>query len=178
MNRGLAVLLGASALLGGCAGVPPSVNPTVEVWNVEPAANTDLADAIVEQVLSLTFGTEDQPAEPNTYSSPAVTSGCWLWCFHGRSATHAPTVSQPVVVQPVAYYQVSQPRPITHASTPATTPSVKPQARPMHVATPKTPVAREHKPQHATHTPAAKPSTPKPSKPAATSKPNKKNDKR
>ena len=178
MNRSLALLLSASALVGGCASVPPSVNPTVEVWNVEPAANIDLADVIVEQVLSLALGTEDQAAESNTYSSTAVTPGCWLWCFHRSSASHATTVYQPVVVQPVAYYPVGQPRPITHASNPATAPSVKPHPRPMHVATPKTPVAREHKPQHATHTPAAKPSTPKPSKPAGTSKPNKKNDKR
>ena len=170
--RVLTALLGASVLLGGCGSVPPSVNPTVEVWNVQPTADTDLADVIVEEVVSLASNLAEATLDTTNYSSGETSSGCWFWCFRGRATRSASVDFQPIVAQPVAYYPV-------HVSNPAQSPAIKPTPRPVHVATPKPQLAREHAPRHMTHTPAPKPSTPKQSsKPAATSKSNTKKDKR
>ena len=142
----------SSALLiasfSGCASlVPPAVNPTVEVWNVQPTANTDIADVIVEDALALA----------SYYTSGEASSGCFFWCFRARSAKPAPAPSQAVVVQPLAYYPVySEPLRL----------AIRPTSRPVHVAAPKPAAPKEHAPRHTTHTAAAKPSTPKPSKPA------------
>jgi hypothetical protein len=157
------VLLIAS--FSGCASlVPPAVNPTVEVWNVQPTANTDIADVIVEEALALASSMLiDTSTETTNYTSGEASSGCFFWCFRARSAKPAPAASQGVVVQPVAYYPVySEPvRPVTRASNAAQAPAIKPTPRPLHVAAPKPAAPKEHAPRHTTHTATAKPSTPK-----------------
>src|SRR2546423_15542183 len=74
ISTGACVLVGASAFLGGCVGVPPAVNPTVEVWDVQPSANTDIADVIIEQLVDQVF----------SLASSDNDSGCLFWCFHER----------------------------------------------------------------------------------------------
>ena len=163
------------ASLSGCGSVPPNVNPTVEVWNVVPSWDTDVADVIVEQDLPAASSAVDASGESTSYSGADASSGCWFWCFsHARSSRQVPAASQPV-----AYFPVNSeaPRPATYAPSTSRTPVTKSTPRPAHVAAPKPLAARERKPQRA-HTPAAKPSTPKPSKPAATSKSNTKKQKK
>ena len=153
--RTLTVLLSASALLGGCVGVPPAVNPTVEVWNVQPTANTDIADVIIEQVIDQVF----------SLASSESDSGCLFWCFHERGARPSHPAPQPVAA-PVVYQYTSYsepPRPLT----------IKPAPRPVHVV-----ASKEHAPRQTTHTTAAKTPSPKPSKPAVAPKSDKKKDKR
>jgi hypothetical protein len=169
MNRTLAVLIGASTLLNGCVGVPPAANPTVEVWDMQPTANTDVADAIVEQVISLASSVlDDSSAEPTERES-----SCLFWCFHGRGATPLRPAPQPVA-GPLVYQYTSYSapaRPLARVTNTAQAPAIKPTPRPVHIAASK-PAAPK------AHTPAAKPSTPKPPKPAASSASNKKTDKR
>ena len=168
--RVLTALLGASVLLGGCGSVPPSVNPTVEVWNVQPTADTDLADVIVEEVVSLVSNLAEATMDTTSYSTGETGSACWFWCFRAHTSRSMFADSQPILAQPVAYYPI-------HVSRPTQPSATKSTPRPVHVAQPKT--NAENAPRHTTHTAAAKPSTPKSSsKPAASSKSNTKKDKR
>ena len=176
--RALTVLLAASVLMGGCGSVPPSVDPSVEVWNAQPTADSDLADVIVEEVVSLTSNLlQDAAAETTSYSNAETSARCWLWCSRGRTSGPARAESQPIAAAlPVAYYPVhSEPlRPATRVTSSAQPLAIKPTPRPMHVAAPK-----PQAPSHTAHTSAAKPAMHKPSsKPAATSKSNSKKDKK
>jgi hypothetical protein len=148
--RALAALLGASALLGGCIGVPPAVNPTVDVWNVQPAADADVVDVIVEEVISLATSALDD-------SSAAASNNdhsCWFRCFHQNRARPARSASHPVAAAPVVYQYTtySEPRrPVTRSSNTTHAPVMKPTPRPVQVAAPK-------------------PAAPKPAKPAVAPK--------
>jgi cell division septation protein DedD len=165
MNRTLTLLVSASALLGGCVGVPPAVNPTVEVWNVEPAANTDIADMIIEQVVDQVFSLVSSALDDSSAEPTRNHSICLFWCFHERGTRSYQPAPQPVA-GPVVYQYSSYSEPPR--------PAIKPTPRPAQIAAPKPVAPKEHAPRQTTHTPAARPSTPKPSKPAASSTSSKK----
>lgn len=165
--RAFAGLIGISALLGGCAGVPPDVNPTVEVWDVDPIAAPDTAGAIIEGIVDHVFLLASSAVDDATRSD----SGCLFWCSRGRetkSSFYAPPVAGPVVYGYTPYSE--PPRRVTRTTNTA--------SRPVQVAAPKPATPKEHAPRQTTYTPAAKPSTPKPPKPAASSASNKKTDKK
>ena len=166
--RALAVLIGASALLGGCVGIPPAVNPTVEVWNDQPTANTDVADMIIEKVVEQVFSLAGSALADSSAEPTKSESGCWFWCAHERGATPSRATAQPVAYQYTSYS--------ARVTNTAQAPATKPTPRPAQIATSKPAAPKEHAPRQTTHTPVAKPSTPKPSKPAASS--SKKTDKK
>ena len=175
--RTLAVLIGASALLGGCVSVPPAVNPTVEVWNGQPTANTDVADVIIENVVEQVFSLASSALDDSSAETKSGSS-CWFWCFHERGAAPSRAAPQPVA-GPLVYQYTSYSaptRPATRLTNTAQAPAIKPTPRPAQIATSKPAAPKEHAPRQTTHTPVAKPSTPKPSKPAASS--SKKTDKK
>ena len=161
--RAFAAFIGMSALLGGCAGVPPAINPTVEVWDVEPIATPDTAGAIIEEVVDHVFSLASSALDDATRSD----SSCLFWCSRGRETRPSSYAPQPVA-GPVVYGYTSYgepPRRVTRTTNTA--------SRPVQVASPKPAAPKEHAPRQTTHTPAAKPS-----KPAASSKSNKKTDKK
>jgi len=169
------IFIGASALLGGCIGVQPAVNPTVEVWNVQPAPDRDVADVIIEQVVDQAFSLASSALDDSSAEPTKSDSGCFFWCFHGQRTRPVQPVPQPIAGPAVYSYSSygEPPRPATRVSSTAQAPAFKPTSRPAHASAPK-----EHVHRQTTHAPATKPSAPKASKPATTSKSNPKKDKR
>src|ERR1051325_3155687 len=96
--RAYVAFIGISALLGGCAGVPPAINPPVEVWNVEPIATPDTAGAIIEEVVDQVFSLASGALDDATKSD----SACLFWCARGRE-TRSFSYAPPAVAGPVVY---------------------------------------------------------------------------